>query len=366
MTRFSIRQMQKNESREVRQIMRRSFPLFQQLFFSLTPETLVAVSEKDKPVGAVVLKTFSLPGGEKSGVIYWIFTDPKVRGQGLGQALMDAGLETLSSAGCSQISAIVEGFNTSSSNLFASRGFSILPFREQIRRFGWSGTAKMWWENFHIPDIGHFLWGKPPSGLEDTPGPQFSATLLLNILCGLLALWRGTHFGLPNITALWAIPFWIVLLIELRTVLVTFSARKQALKLRFRMWESGFSLGFLLALAFGFYFPIPGSLYPEEDIWHYRTLIPKYGRIALNGTLPALLLSWGLFLTLELFSASGWLQTFLYTGFEIALTFSIFDLLLVFFPFVSYNGRRIWDWRKPVWGLLAAALIGLMALNQIF
>ncbi len=365
MTSFSIRQMQKDERRVVRQIMRRSFPPFQQLFFSLTPETLVAVSDKGKPLGAVVLKTFSLPGGDKGGVIYWIFTDPEVRGKGLGQKLMDAGLEALSSAGCSQISAIVEGFNTSSSNLFSSRGFSILPFREQIRRFGWGGTAKMWWENFHIPDIGHFLWGKPPSDTPDTPGPQFSATLLLNILCGLLALWRGYAFTLPNRTILWAIPIWIFLLIELRTIFMTLSARKQALNLRFRMWESGFFLSFLLALIFGFYFPIPGGLYPQKDIWHYRRLVPEYGRVALSGTLPALLLSWGIFLTREFAPFEAWAQTFLNTGYKMALTFSIFDILLVFFPFVSFNGRRIWHWHKLVWGLLATALISLMVLNRI-
>jgi L-amino acid N-acyltransferase YncA len=365
MTDHIIRKMKPEERQTILKIMHRAFPLFQQAFFSLTKDVLVA-DHNGKLQGAVVLKTFSLPRGGQGGVVYWIFTDPEARGLGLGQALMDAGLSWLEEeAGCREIFAIVEGFNTSSSKLFATRGFSILPFKEQVRRFGLLGVARVWWASFHIPDIGHFLWGRPASKLPDKPTSQFTATLILNTLASLLALWRGAGFGLPHPTALWSYPLWTFLLLEWRTILMTLTGRRQGLKVRFRMWESGFNISLPLALAFGYFFPVPGGVYPDKDTWRYRDLLPQYGWIGLAGALPALALAWVFFLILRLADPAGWVQTFLEAGFETALTFSVFDILLPFFPFECFNGRRIWDWKKGLWVLLAAGTIALAVLIRV-
>jgi hypothetical protein len=43
----------------------------------------------------------------------------------------------------------------------------------------------------------------------------------------------------------------------------------------------------------------------------------------------------------------------------IGLSLILFDIVLVFFPFVSFNGRRIWDWNKLLWGFLALATVML-------
>ncbi|HOT01244.1 MAG TPA: hypothetical protein PLY66_09590 [Acidobacteriota bacterium] len=41
---------------------------------------------------------------------------------------------------------------------------------------------------------------------------------------------------------------------------------------------------------------------------------------------------------------------------------ALFDLARPFVPFVSFNSRRIWDWCRPVWVVLAAlAVVWLVA-----
>ncbi len=362
MARLDIQMMQPEERKTTLSIMRRSFPVFMQLFLSLGEHTLVAKAE-GKILGGVVLKTFDLPGGSKGGVIEWIFTHPEARGLGAGQALIEAGLSWLEGAGCSQIFAIVEGFNTSSSKLFATRGFSILPFREQVNRFGLLGLFRVWLASFHIFDVGHFLWGQPGTTLPDRPGPQFLATLILNALAAALVIWHNWGFGRPDTTALWAFPLAALVLIELRALAMTLAAKQQGLDLRFRMWETGFTISLPLALLFGFFFPVPGSLYPKTARWRYREMLPEYGRVGLAGALPVLLIAWAAFTLMMFTTPRAWVESLLSAAFQLGLYFSIFDILLVFFPFVSFNGRRVWDWNKALWGVCAAAVVGLFILG---
>ncbi len=361
MANIQIRKMEPNERKPVMAIMRRSFPVFMQLFLSLSKDTLVAESD-GKILGGIVLKTFDLPKGSQGGVVEWIFTGPNARGLGAGQALIEAGLAWLEEAGCRQIFAIVEGFNTSSSKLFATRGFSILPFREQVRRFGLFGLFKVWFASFHIPDVGHFLWGKPETALADRPAPQFLWTIILNCLAAALVVWHAWDFGMPDLTALWGLPLSTLILIVLRSIAMTFTARRQGLNLRFRIWESGFNLSLPLALIFGFFFPVPGSLYPKKPVWRYRDHLPEYGKVGLAGALPTLFLAWVLFFLRQSTTMPAWASTLLSFSFTGAAFLIIFDILLIFFPFVSFNGRRIWDWNKFIWIICAAAAIPLIVL----
>ena len=357
--------MEVADRKAVLRIMRRAFSVIQQLFFSFSKNVLVA-ELNGKIQGAIVLKSFPLSDGVQGGVVKWVFTDPEVRGLGAGQQLIDSGLAWLEAAGCSQIFAIVEGFNTSSSKLFATRGFSILPFREQLRRFGLIGVARVWSASFHILDIGHFLWGKPDTETSDKPTPQLVTTFVLNALIAALAVWRAWDFHKPDPIALLTLPLTFLILIGLRTLAMMLVARAMKLDLRFRMWESGFNFCALIALAFGAFFPIPGGLYPNKNTWRYRELIPLYGRIALAGSSPALIVSWAAFLLLRFTSLTAWAAAVLSSVLEAAILFAIFDIVLFFFPFVSFNSRRLWDWHKGVWALLTFAVVALIVLMRIF
>ncbi len=355
MKEIRIRPMRAEEKREVGAIMRRSFAPTQQWFFSWSPDVLVA-EQDGKLLGAVVLKMFALPRGRKGGLIAWVFTAPEARGTGAGQRLIEAALTFLEEQGCDELMACVEGYNPSSSKLFATRGFSILSPGEQFRRYG-LGTLAMWLHTFHFIDVGHFLWVRPAASQPDSPAMQWWGNWLTNVLIYFLALGRQSGFGQLSLSTVAQIPLLLALFLGIRTLAMQWMARRQKMSVRYRAWESGFPLNLSLALAFGVQYPVPGSLYPTSERWRYRDLLPKLGPVALSGVLPALALTWGAW-ALSQFGALGpgasqWTASTMTMG----LFLLLFDVVLVFFPFVSFNGRRIWDWNKLLWAFLALATV---------
>jgi GNAT superfamily N-acetyltransferase len=338
--------------------MHRSFEPTQQLFFSWSSDVLVA-DQDGKPIGAVVPKVFPLPGGRKGGLIAWVFTAPKARGTGAGQRLIEAALEFFEERGCDEVMACVEGYNTSSSKLFATRGFSILSPGEQFRRYG-LGVCAMWIHAFHFIDVGHFLWVRPAAGRPDNPAMQWWGNWLANVLIYLLALWRQSGFRQLSLSAVVEIPLLLAMFLGIRSLSMQWMARRRKMTtMRYRAWESGFPLSLAIALAFGGQYPVLGSFYPTSDRWRYRDLLPKLGPVALSGVLPALALTWGAWAL----SRFGGLETgpsrWLRSAMTIGQFLVFFDVVLVFFPFVSFNGRRIWDWNKLLWGFLALATVTL-------
>jgi hypothetical protein len=39
------------------------------------------------------------------------------------------------------------------------------------------------------------------------------------------------------------------------------------------------------------------------------------------------------------------------------------DVLLVFPPFTFFDGRRVWDWSRTAWDVLAVAVLGLLLIE---
>jgi len=351
-----IRLMRNDEKKEIRRVMRRSFPLVQQWFFTLTPDVLVAV-KNEKVLGAIVLKPLPLPRKRKGGLMYWGFTDPEARGLNIGLKLYKAGIDYLEKLGCDEILGCVEGNNTSSNKLLVAHGFSILSPAQQFRRYG-LGTFLLWFRIFHYLDVGHFLWVRPGPDKPDSPVLQLWGTIITNSLVLLLTfIWI---FSRVKPLYLVVVPFFIILFFGIRFVAMKAAAKLCGLSVRYRAWESGFPLSFVIALAFGGWYPIPGSVYPDSDKWRYRQLKHKLGPIALAGAFSVLLLTCGLsFLFLSLSLPPGW--TFLPRFADmVGKPLIIFDILLPFFPFVSFNGRRIWDWNRIVWVALAVATVAVI------
>src|ERR671932_2023184 len=162
--------MRDGEKGAVRSLARRTFSPLEGVFFSPPPQTLVA--ERDgQVVGAVVPKILTLPGKRQYGGVFWLMTDPQVHGLGVGGRLVEAALKYFEEHGCQEAFACVEGYNTSSSNLFAARGFTILSPEEQLRRYGLLGTIILWIKMSRLgADVGHFLWARSGATREDYPG----------------------------------------------------------------------------------------------------------------------------------------------------------------------------------------------------
>jgi len=350
-----VRPMRLEEKKVVHNIMSRSFPLVLRLFFSFSPHVLVA-EQNGQLLGATVLKLIPLPGNRKGGHIYWVFTAPEARGIGTGQKLIEAALQFFKDKGCDEIMTCVEGFNTSSSKLFSTRGFSILSPGQQFRRYGFR-ILPLWVMIFHFIDLGHFLWARPGSEQPDNPALQWWCNVLMNALVFLLALWRVTGFRDANLTTFIAVPLICVFLFGVRELAMRLTASGYGLSVRYRAWESGFLINFVIALAFGGWYPVSGSVYPTKNEWRYRELIPKLGPIAFAGALSVLLFVWGAWALLHFSVLPPEIKTWINITMVIGKSFVLFNIAFIFFPFVSFDGRRIWDWNRVVWGVLAAAAV---------
>jgi len=357
---IQVRAMQPHEKGPVKSILRRAFSPIQCLFFSWKGHTLVAQRD-GRLLGAAVLDVFPLPDGRQGGIVLWIFTDPSVHGQGAGQALAEAAIAYFESEGCTDMFACVEGYNTSSSTLFATRGFGILSPGAQLRRYGW-GVFTMWLHTSHIIDVGHFLWARPPADRSDSPALQWWGVLLANTVLVWLALWRQNGFGAFDARFLAIAPICLLLFFGVRTLAMLWAARAQRIDLRYRAWESGFPLGVVIALVLGGLYPNPGNLYPAADRWRYRDWIPKLGPVALAGVLPTTLICWALWALGRYGALSPDAALWRSVAMMIGVMLGILDVITVFFPLASYNGRRVWDWKPWLWAVIAVSIVGVILL----
>ena len=350
-----IRPMRDEEKPAVRDIMRRSFPLVQRWFFSFTPHVLVAETGGEIQ-GAIVLKLFSLPRGGRGGLMYWAFTRPDARGQGMGRQLFDAGIRYLEEQGCDEILGCVEGNNTSSSNLLAARGFEILSPGRQLCRWGLH-TPLVWLKIFHYIDIGHFVWAHPGPGRADSAPLQWWGNLAMNSLLLFLVFWRLKGAAFFASTLCYEIPVVFGVFFGVRELVMRLVARGHGLAMRYRAWESALPLGLVLAAGPAWWFPILGSVYPVAPGWQYRDTIRKLGPVAAAGGLALLLLSWGAWALLRWAAVPPMVLPFIKLTATLGPLAALFDIALPFFPFVSFNGRRVWDWNRPVWFVLAALAV---------
>ncbi len=370
-----VRPMLAHEKEALAGVMRRAFSLTQQLFFSWKGHALVAERE-GALVGGVVVNTFPLAGGRKGGIVLWIFTDPDVRGLGAGQALAESAIAFFEDEGCTDMFACVEGYNTSSSKLFATRGFGILSPGAQFRRYG-LGTFAMWYHTFHFIDVGHFLWTRPPAEHPDSPMLQWWGVLLMNVVLLWLALWRQHNFQAFPPRYLLIVPLILLVFFGARSLAMLAAARAQGLRsgsasdlgsvsdLRYRAWETGFPLGIVIALAMGGLYPNPGGFYPTTNRWRYREWLPQLGPVALAGVVPTLLLTWGLWALGEFgnlgyrLGQETWGEQVRNIALMVGVTLSVFDVMTPFFPLASFNGRRLWDWKPWLWGVCALVTVAL-------
>ena len=354
-----IRRMREDEKGAVRALAGRAFPLGN--FFSPPPHTLVA-ERSGRLVGAVVPELFVLPDKQRGGVIVWLMTAPEARGCGVGGRLVQTTLGFFEKHGCREVFACVEGFNTSSGRLFAARGFMILSPGEQFRRYGLSGTLALWFKTHRLADVGNFLWARPAATEPDSPVLQWWVGAFVSALIFWLAVWRGGWIEELMPSTLLGGAVVIVTLYGLRQVAMVLTARLQGVPVRHRTWESGFILSAAVAAILGLFFPVPGSVYPRGNAWRYRELVPKLGLTASAGALVVLVFAWAAWTLLRFGEPPPEIATGLRAAYAAGLSLTVLDVLVPFFPFVSFNGRRVWDWNRPLWGALAvAALILLFA-----
>jgi len=152
---FIVRNMKKEERKQVRKLVWHCFPVTEAWPFRFSPHVLV-IEHKKTIVGAVVLRIFSLPKKKRCGFVEYIMTDPEVRGMRFGQQLVEASLEYFQKQEVDEMMTQIKGDNTSSSKNFSLRGFTVLSPGQQVRRYGF-GIIPLWLGTMHILAKGQFL-----------------------------------------------------------------------------------------------------------------------------------------------------------------------------------------------------------------
>src|SRR5215211_1012193 len=362
---ISVRRMDANDEEAVKALAGRAFSPLASLSFPRSPDALIA-ERGGELLGAVVLRTFRLPGSGRDedcrgGVMLWLMTDPRARGLGAGGRLVEAALRSFEERGCQEVFACVEGYNSSSGNLFAARGFTILSLGEQLRRYGFLGTLLLWLRTSRLGgDVGHFLWARPGQLKPESPALQWWVGALANALVLLLVGWRGNWLeDFAPATLVGAVVI-VVTLLGLREGTMRLVAWLRGLPVRHRAWESAFPLSLGVALALGVFLPAPGSVYPRQGTWHYRDLLPKLGPMAFAGASAVLVFAWTVWVLARFGGLSPGVAQGLSTAHRASLMLAAFDVLLPFSPLISFDGRRVWDWNQAAWGVLAVAALGLL------
>ena len=361
---ISVRRMDVDDEEAVRALAERAFSPLATLSFPRSPDALIA-ERGGELLGSVVLRMFALPGigrdgRHRGGVMLWLMVDPEARRLGVGGRLVEAALRSFGEQGCQEVFACVEGYNSSSANLFAARGFTILSFGEQLRRYGLLGTPWLWLKTSRLgADVGHFLWARPGQLKPDDPALQWWTGVFASALVLLLAGWRGGWLGKFDPVIILSTVIIVVALYGLREGTMRLAARLQGLSMRHRAWESAFPLSIAIALAAGVFFPVPGSIYPRQGTWRYRDLLPKLGPIAFAGASAVLIFAWATWALAQFGEPSSEAAVWLRAAHTAGLMLAAFDILLPFSLFSSFDGRRVWDWNRPAWCALAVAVLGL-------
>ena len=361
---ISVRRMGADDEEAVKALAGRAFSPLEGLSFPRSPDALIA-ERGGQLLGSVVLKTFGLPGSGRDedrlgGVMLWLMVDPGARGLGVGGHLVEAALRSFEERGCQEVFACVEGYNSSSANLFAARGFTILSLGEQLGRYGLLGTLLLWIRTSRLGgDMGHFLWARPGQLKPEDLVLQWRAGVFGSVLVMLLAGWRGGWLeGFGPTTILGAVVI-VAALCGSREGAMRLAARLQGLEVRHRAWESAFPLSIAIALVFGVFLPVLGSIYPRQRTWRYRDLLPKLGPMAFAGASAVLIFAWAAWALAQFGGPSSGAAVWLRAAHSAGLMLAAFDVLLPFSLFSSFDGRRVWDWNRRAWGALAVAVLGL-------
>ncbi|MFW5873695.1 MAG: GNAT family N-acetyltransferase [Bacillota bacterium] len=361
---LKIRRMRPGEEKMVKSIVKEVFPVTAWLFFNHKPSTLVALKENEIVAG-IVYGQFTYSKDISSGAIYWLFTSPEHQGEKIGRKLVSEAINKMKFGGCQEIFTCIEGYNSSASYLFSKQGFSKLSFFAQIKNFR-INTLYLWYYTHHLFDLGHHLWYLEINGDNDRTE---NVTKKDKIKYRNIKLWL---FNIIISSLIMLIAFLRIDLIDLSIynkliviigIGVTFSIRDLAgiiagkgsgLKLEYNIWESGQIISIIMAVFTGAYIPVPGTFYPEGEDWSYQDKLSGLARqsLASSGALIVL----GLILKFDFLERTKFIEVLL-----MAVTnMVIFDIALPFFPFISYNGRRIWDYNKIIWFILFVGLIGFI------
>jgi len=87
-------------------------------------------------------------------------------------------------------------------------------------------------------------------------------------------------------------------------------------------------------------------------------MVPQLGRMALAGVVGPLALLWLAWALADLPAVGAALPFICNVG----IPLMALNVLVPFFPLACYNGRRLWDWSRPLWAVMVELVMALIVL----
>ena len=134
-----VRQMTKDDTVQVKQIIKQSFPIIYRFFAisSIHEKGKVLVGKKQgKIVGFAKLINFKIEH-KKYGCILWIAVQPAARRKGIAATITKEGIEYLKSEGATAVFASTQKRNIAAISVLKLNGFRRISFLGLKRIFGW-------------------------------------------------------------------------------------------------------------------------------------------------------------------------------------------------------------------------------------
>jgi GNAT superfamily N-acetyltransferase len=346
--------MQKDETKEALAVYKKSFGFPEGLFSPKPKEAIVAVIG-EKIVGGLFYKT-KIIGKKKLGYIDYLFTDPALQGQGIGNRLCEEGFRILWEEGCDALLTFVQDDNVASWRQFLKHGFARTSWPKMVKLLGPAGAiqAKLFSTTFGLAPAYDFYVALPDAEQTSlyekkvcTAG-QIAAFMLANMIFVSMAVLRAGD-SLAGLIAFITLFFGSICAGYIGTL---FSRRKW----HFRLTPGGPFISIFVAIT-GIFWPANGGWYPAK----YENT-PKFRRDMAISSIAV----W-IFLTAAFLSPLAvnelkplWVSISNISAFLMVIRFIPIN------PVSSYGARRILMWNKAAYGiLLALTAFILFALPRI-
>lgn len=332
-----IQPMRKDEASTVLRGQRKAFSPTFGLFLSRPKEGLVAESD-GSIVGAVTYKTIATGKG-RVGYLDVAYVDRSQRGKKLGGRLYKAAMDKLRSEGCEAITATIRDDNRASWKIMERNGCTVCPFYRLLGKFGLVGALRIALNAHLAYALGHELWATGESSRPSTLSAM-AGFFVINLLLMLIASRGNFPFTLGTLAVLAA----EILGGRLGTL-------GQPARWYLQRPHAALPLSLFVSLVRGL-LPSIASWQPVEDTYDMAHRPRLLGRTSFFAWTAIFLVTAASFIVLAWGSPAHLPAEILSGSLTLGLMYLVYRSL-AFFPFESFGGRRVYDWKPRVFYLMA-------------
>jgi len=281
--------------------------------------------------------------GQKIGFISYFFTDPKHHGQGIGKQLFEQGIKQLWALDCHRLVSYVRDDNAGSWMNFIKNDFARVPFLTLIPQIGLLQSLKLYVVTTFGVAFGHDFYLSTKEG-DNTQKESNSLGQILIYLFVNAVLFIPIFRAFNDLHLAFSTFFGVFIGVTVSGYIGTLFTKR---KWHFRFTDGGLLLCGFFSFFWGF-IPMVAGWYPAK--------YEKTAQFRRDMALPAMA-SW-LFL-LGIATAAAIVPALSFLSGLIAVLL-LFRCMIIFEPFKTYGGQRIYDWNKAVFFVFAALSVAFV------